>query len=92
MRVVPKRSLLAIALALGFAFPSGAAQQQCRTPKQMCDDGCTAVMELEAAFCSAQGFTAQAAVCHSVNMARYGGCLAQCHQEWGSGVNMDQIE
>jgi hypothetical protein len=49
-------------------------------------------MEIEAAFCSMQGFTPMAAICHSANMMRYGGCLAQCQQDWGSGSHMNQVE
>lgn len=93
MRVKSKLLLLAIAVNFGLAVPAGATQEKvCPTPKELCDDGCTVAMEVQAALCSAHGLTAQAAVCHSINMAQYGGCLAQCHQDWGSGLNMSQVE
>ena len=93
MRVKSTWLLLAIVLNFGQALPAGATQEKiCRTPKELCDNSCTVIMEIEAAYCSIHGFTAMAAVCHSVNMAEYGGCLAQCHQDYGSGSNMNQVE
>lgn len=93
MRVKSIWLLLALAINFGLAVPAGAAQEKvCPSPKELCDNSCTVIMEIQAARCSMQGFTAQAAICHSVNMAHYGGCLAQCHQDWGSGLHMSQVE
>ena len=93
MRVKPTLLLLALAIGSGLAAPAGAAQEKvCPSPKELCDNSCTVIMEIEAARCSMQGFTPQAAICHRVNMAHYGGCLAQCHQDWGSGSHMNQVE
>jgi hypothetical protein len=93
MRVKPILLLLAFALGSGFAGPVGASPEKiCRTPKELCDNRCTQIMEIEAAFCSMHGFTPMAAICHSANMMQYGGCLAQCQQDWGSGSHMNQVE
>jgi len=92
MRVKPTLLLLALAIGSGFPAPAGAAQDKCPSPKELCDNSCTVIMEIEAARCSMHGFTAQAAICHSVNMMHYGGCLAQCQQDWGSGSHMNQVE
>lgn len=93
MRVVIRLLLLACTANLGLALPAGAAQEKvCRTELELCNNSCTVMMEVEAAFCSAHGFTAMAAVCHSVNMANYGGCLSQCRQDFGSGLNMTLVE
>lgn len=76
MRVKLTWLLLAVAINAGLAVPAGAMQEKCPSPKEQCDNSCTLTMEIEAVRCSVLGFTAQAAVCHSVNMAQYGGCLA----------------
>ncbi len=91
MRVKPTMLLLVLAIGSSLPAPAGAAQEKCLSPKELCDNSCTVIMEIEAARCSMLGFTPQAAVCHSVNMTHYGGCLAQCQQDWGSGSHMNQV-
>lgn len=92
MRVKPTLLLLALAIGSSLPTPAGAAQDKCLSPKEQCDNNCTAIMEIEAARCSMHGFTPQAVICHSVNMTHYGGCLAQCQQDWGSGSHMTLVE
>lgn len=53
MRVKSIVLLMALALGSGVAAPVGASQEKiCRTPKELCDNRCTQIMEIEAAFCS----------------------------------------
>ena len=93
MRGVSRYFLLACALNLGLALPAGAKQEKdCTSGREWCENSCTAAMEIGAARCSAFGFTPQAAICHAANMAYYGGCLSECRQVWGSGLNSDQVE
>ena len=53
-------------------------EKDCQSVREWCEEQCTAEMDLESAVCAQLGFTPAAALCHSVKMVRYGGCLSEC--------------
>lgn len=58
----------------------GNAPGRCISQEQWCDNQCTTDYVIEAAYCSAYGFTPRAAICHGENTIQYGGCLAECRR------------